>query len=232
MIAMRQGQKEVLSFLGPPGSGKGTIAQLWQRERDDVSILSTGDLCRSHVREKTPFGREFEAHLAKGNLIPDELISRMVNQWLCEQKELRFEHIVLDGYPRTAPQVGHWAAMMRDDLPNFALRVVLFELSDDVIVDRLSNRIVCENMSCQKVYSAARGLTECSLCSGTLMRRPDDEPEVVRKRLAVYAKHKEELLAAYEEHNVRIEIFDVEGIAFDDMFTQFSKVLRAVAVSG
>jgi adenylate kinase len=117
--------------------------------------------------------------------------------------------------------------MMRDDLPSFNMRVVLFELSDDTVVDRLSRRIMCVNTACQKVYSTAiQTPTKCTTCSGELTRRADDEPEVIRKRLAIYAQHKDEMLAEYRRYGVTIETFNVERIGLDDMFTQFSKLLN------
>lgn len=226
MIRMRQGQKEVISFLGPPGSGKGTIAQSLQSQ-EDVTVLSTGVLCRHHVREKTPFGVEFSEHLAAGNLIPDQLISKMVREWLLAQKT---QHLLLDGYPRTAPQVGQLVSIMREDMPDFNLRVVLFELSDDTVVARLSSRVMCVNTACQQVYSTAiEAPTQCAACGDALTRRADDEPEVIRKRLAIYAQHKDEMLAEYARYGIAIETFNVENVALADMFTQFSKLLGTQA---
>lgn len=220
---MQWGQKEVVSFLGPPGSGKGTIAQMWENERD-VTVLSTGSLCRKHVREQTEFGKEFAERLDQGILIPDELITAMVRDWLQNNQESG-EHVLLDGYPRTVNQVHQWHAVMKEVMPNHGLRVVLFEISDGTLIKRLSQRLVCQNAACQEIYTAAEDLSACAACNAPLGRRKDDTIEVIEKRLQIYADHKDAMLKAYRELGIAVDTFDVEQVTLGDMYAQFSKVL-------
>lgn len=215
--------KQVVSFFGPPGSGKGTVAQEWQK-RGMVLALSTGALCRQHIKEQTVHGKEFKQLLDKGLLIPDALISAMVQDWLVRNASSP-KMILLDGYPRTKDQVDQWDMMMRTHLSEVPYSVVLFEISDDALVQRLSQRLVCSDIRCQSVYSTAEGLDHCRICDSLLTRRHDDEPVVIQQRLTVYAEHKRALLAACAERGIRVKVFNVEHIALQDMFNQFLAVL-------
>ncbi|MDQ5890476.1 MAG: adenylate kinase [Candidatus Dependentiae bacterium] len=216
-------KREVIAFFGPPGSGKGTVAQIWQ-QRGGVISLSTGSLCRQHIQEQTVHGKEFKQLLDKGLLIPDALMSAMVGDWLIAHKDHEGV-ILLDGYPRTAEQVRQWHEIMVRDMVEFAHRVVLFEISDNVLVDRLCQRLTCSNSRCQKVYSLTESLSTCLDCGSALVRRHDDEPEVIAQRLNVYAGHKRALLAACETQGVEVKIFNVDEVPFKNMFECFLKVL-------
>lgn len=218
-MAHQEFKREVVSFFGPPGSGKGTVAQLWQQEGGVIS-LSTGSLCRQHIQDQTVHGKEFKRLLESGLLIPDALINAMVRDWLIAHRD-DTTSILLDGYPRTAEQVVAWDYAMKYDLPGISYRMVLFEISDEALISRLSQRLVCSNASCQKVYTVSEGFTHCSGCGSLLGRRHDDEPAVIVKRLAVYAEHKKSLLAAYAERGIEVKIFNVEHIALADMFNSF-----------
>jgi adenylate kinase len=223
-MAHQEFKREVVSFFGPPGSGKGTVAQLWQQESNVIS-LSTGSLCRQHIQDQTVHGKEFKRLLESGLLIPDALINAMVRDWLIAHRDTTGS-ILLDGYPRTAEQVVAWDYAMKYDLPGTAYRVVLFEISDEALISRLSQRLVCSNASCQKVYTVSEGFAHCPGCTSVLVRRHDDEPAVIAKRLAVYAEHKKSLLAAYAERGIEVKIFNVEHIVLSDMFDSFLAVLN------
>ncbi len=225
-MAHQEFKREVISFFGPPGSGKGTVAQLWQQE-SGVIALSTGSLCRQHIQDKTVHGIEFKRLLDNGELIPDALINAMVRDWLIAHRD-RAESILLDGYPRTAEQVVSWDYTMKYDLPGVAYRVILFEISDDALIKRLSQRLMCSSAQCQKVYTISEGFSACPSCHAPLVRRHDDEPAVVGKRLAVYGEHKKALLAAYAERGIEVKIFNVEHIKLSDMFSSFLAVLHDV----
>ena len=200
-MAHREYIHEIVSFFGPPGSGKGTVTQEWQK-RGMVCALSTGALCRQHIQEKTVHGTEFKKLLDQGLLIPDALISAMVRDWLVSYTSPA-RTILLDGYPRTECQVQQWSEMMSTELPGVVYSVVLFEVSHDALLKRLAQRLVCSDIRCQAVYAASSeegalhplevGMA-CAVCKSPLVRRGDDAPEVITKRLAVYAKHKKALL--------------------------------------
>jgi len=222
-MAHQERIQEVVSFFGPPGSGKGTVVQEWHR-RGMVQALSTGSLCRQHIKEQTVHGKEFKQLLDKGLLIPDALISAMVRDWLLANKTTAHT-ILLDGYPRTQQQVFQWDEMMREAMDCVVYSVVLFEISDEALIERLSQRLVCSDIRCQSVYAATEGLVRCLNCESLLMRRHDDKPEVIAQRLVVYAGHKRAFLTACKERGILVRVFNVEHVALQDMFEQFLAVL-------
>lgn len=217
--------KEILLFMGPPGSGKGTVSQKWGSEYG-YQVLSTGNLCREHIAQETPFGRELNEYISKGLLIPDRLMNAMVRQWLCSAVE-KSSRVILDGYPRTKQQVDALMEQMSECAPNFATRVVLFEVTDQTVIGRLAMRLLCSNEDCQRIYTAQAGYTDadrCEACGGSLKKRGDDTEEVVRRRLLVYEKNKQELLEAYRNKNVLVKHFDVDQLSFQELFQQFTQI--------
>ena len=103
-------KKIIFSFFGPPGSGKGTLAERAARELN-FEVLSTGNLCRKHIAQKTALGEKLDFYVKKGQLIPDELITLMVKEWLESTLEAQVP-IILDGYPRTKGQASHFLEML------------------------------------------------------------------------------------------------------------------------
>lgn len=217
--------KEVISFLGPPGAGKGTIAQE-RAHNQNAAVLSTGALCRHHIQTQSELGKALDAYISQGHLVPDELISSMVRQWL-EEKQQSSREMILDGYPRTVVQAEHLIKMV-SELTDCSLRVVLFEISPEVIIDRLTSRLMCSNKACQHVYSIKKEgmITQCKKCDHVLERRADDNVSVIKERLLVYEKHKEALLAYYRQHQVKVDYFRVETLTFSQMFEQFDGLIN------
>lgn len=226
MVQVRRlGQKEVVSLLGPPGAGKGTVAQAW-RAQEPLASLCTGDLCREHVRKETRLGKELGRYISVGQLVPDELISAMVAEWLADAIKEEVP-VVLDGYPRTAPQVGHLLEMLAEYAPTYTLRVVLFDIPLSVVIDRLLNRIVCPNSACLRVYSGKLlvGTSVCPACSAPLQQRSDDERQVIERRLLGYEQNKTALLKAYAHAGIAVDVFPVEQVPYTDMFRAFSELM-------
>jgi len=217
-------KREVIAFFGPPGSGKGTVAQIWQ-ERGGILALSTGSLCRQHIQEQTVYGKEFKQLLDRGQLVPDALMGAMVRDWLVAHGSHEGT-IILDGYPRTAEQVEDWHSMMIQDMLNFTHRVVFFDISAEVLVTRIGKRLTCSNARCQKVYALDGTLRSCPDCGAPLIRRRDDEPEVIEQRLQTYARHKQALLAVCAARGVEIKIFNVDQVPYKEMFEQFLVALN------
>jgi len=224
-MAHQESVIQVFALFGPPGSGKGTVTQLWQ-QKEGVLSLSTGMLCRQHIEHKTVHGEEFSRLLANGQLIPDVLISSMVREWLSQHSD-HVGVVLFDGYPRTALQVGLWHDMVRQELAGAVCRVVLFDLPDAVVIDRLSRRLTCSNPQCQKIYSLHDGATSCLSCGGALTRRMDDDPAVVAKRLVTYAVGKDALLEACRERGIEVKTFDVSQVSLEEMFSQFLTVIQS-----
>lgn len=188
-------------FLGPPGSGKGTQAKKLA-EKLDLYYFGTGDLMREAAEQKTSLGLKFQEIWNKkdGSLIPDELVTQFID----EKVRLVSENqgIVLDGYPRTLAQ----AQDLEKLLPDKKFIVININVGDEDLIKRMSTRRICSK--CDKVFFQPEltGQTKCDVCSGNLIQRQDDQPEVLRKRIMVYNQETEPLINYYQEKNILINI--------------------------
>ena len=194
-----------LVLIGPPGSGKGTQAlRLARRYR--LPHISTGDILRQAVRDDTPLGREVAATIAGGSLVSDELIANLVSERLARADTA--PGFLLDGFPRTLSQA-HVLDRLRSDLV-----VVHIAAPNEEIVKRLSSRRICQSCSLtQSVSDPAAEGEDCPYCGGLLIRREDDEPATVRKRLATYAALAQPLIDLYASRPGYIAI---EGLQSPD----------------
>jgi len=219
--------KMIFSFFGPPGSGKGTLAERAVKELG-FKMLSTGNLCRQHVAQKTEFGKMLDEYLKKGALIPDELITDMVKDWL-ESHVKMGNPIILDGYPRTRRQAELFYNLLKNSFSEYKFRVILINLSQEAIIKRLAGRLVCENKSCQAVYNLSMSqiseVKKCEKCGGNLIRRNDDREEVVRARLKFYSEYSDEILNYYRSIGQKIEELNIEGLSVDEVFENFKSIL-------
>lgn len=214
-------------FIGPPGSGKGTqAARIAERYR--IPHISTGDILRAAVKAGTPLGLEVAATLAAGGLVSDDLITDLVRARLGAADVTG--GFLLDGFPRTAAQAGTLDAIL-DGAPLIA---VLISVADEAIVGRLGSRRVCE--SCAITQSVTEGSSEhgqsCPYCGGRLVRRPDDDPEVIRRRLATYAAFAGPLVDYYRQ---RPRFGSVDGLQAPQAVTAALVALidsLRIAVSG
>ncbi|MGA8303771.1 MAG: adenylate kinase [Thermoplasmata archaeon] len=177
-------------FLGPPGVGKGTQAEILSKELH-VPHLSTGDLLRAAVAAGTPLGKEAQGHMDAGRLVPDDLVLRILNERLSEPDAR--DGFLLDGFPRNLAQAERLEGITRLDA------VLSFELPANLLITRLSGRRVCP--TCQTVYNVAtrppRVPGRCDRDGTELIQRPDDRPEAISTRLAVYAEQTAPLLGFY-----------------------------------
>ncbi len=208
----------ILIFLGPPGAGKGTQAKRLSQELGLLHI-STGDMLREAVKKCTPLGRKAKEYMDRGELVPDELMVAMIEEVMPEGSG-----VILDGFPRTTVQ----AQALEDMLGRYQREVscvVLFDLEDEVIVERLSGRRICPK--CGAVYhvkySPPKVDNLCDVCSTELIQREDDREEVIRRRLEVYRRQTAPLVEFYEKKNKlrRIE-------ADKDIEEVYSKLKSAV----
>ncbi len=208
----------ILIFLGPPGAGKGTQAKRLSQELGLLHI-STGDMLREAVKKGTPLGRKAKEYMDRGELVPDELMVAMIEEVMPEGSG-----VILDGFPRTTVQ----AQALEDMLGRYQREVscvVLFDLEDEVIVERLSGRRICPK--CGAVYhvkySPPKVDNLCDVCSAELIQREDDREEVIRRRLEVYRRQTAPLIEFYEKKNKlrRIE-------ADKDIEEVYSKLKSAV----
>jgi adenylate kinase len=179
-------------FLGPPGAGKGTQASLLAKSLGILHV-STGDLLRSAVAQRTPLGLEADAYMRRGDLVPDELVLRILRERLgLPDARAGF---LLDGFPRTLPQAERLASFAPVD------RVVSFEIPEEVLMERLTQRWSCPN--CGAVFNVAthppKVVGTCDLCGHALTQRADDRPGTVEARLRAYHAQTSPLLEYYRK---------------------------------
>lgn len=220
-------QRDLYVFLGPPGSGKGSLSQLCIQKFGWVQ-LSTGNLCRKHIAEGTQIGQQIDFAIKSGKLVSDALITDMVVQWLLEQPEAG-QAIILDGYPRTLVQAQELHKLLQDKPSYFKLNVVRLLVEDETVIARLSGRYVCQNKECQAVYSMVAGTSLapkndmiCDNCSAPLIRRGDDTEQAVRNRLATNHQHEQGLLDFYKQ--VGQAVHEINGEKpLEVVFDEFQK---------
>jgi adenylate kinase len=180
-------------LIGPPGSGKGTQA-VRLAQRLGVPHISTGDILRAAVRAGSPLGRRVAALIDAGAFVGDELITDLVRDRLAAGDASR--GFVLDGFPRTLPQAEALDTMRSPH----SLIVLLMEVADEAIVRRLSGRRVCDACAItQSVSPVAEGHEGCPYCGGNLVRRADDDPDTVRRRLETHAATAARIVAYYRQ---------------------------------
>ena len=201
-----------LILLGPPGAGKGTQGERLAR-RFGVPRFATGDILRDAVRAQTPVGREARAYMDRGELVPDELVTRIVGEAL--RREEASGGFILDGFPRTVAQ----AEALDDVLESVGSRidaVVYFDVPERELVRRLTGRRVCPR--CGATYNLHAGPPKaegvCDRCGGELVTRSDDDEETVRQRLRVYERSTAPLVDRYRRGGV--EFHRVDGLGSVD----------------
>ncbi len=223
-------KRNVFIFSGAPGAGKGSLARLCVSKLGFEQI-STGDLCRQHIAKQTEIGKKIDFIIKSGKLIPNDLVTKMVLEWF-------FEHdsddatVILDGYPRTVGQAEAFRTLTQDGTLPVDVVVVKFAIDDEIVVNRLGSRQVCQNKACQAVYSTEpdAGLSTkkqgiCDICGHSVGTRKDDMPEVVRNRLRLFHLHEQELLRFYE--TVGYKIIDIDANEpLNNMFDQFQRQIQ------
>lgn len=191
-------------FLGAPGAGKGTQAALLS-EKLGIPHISTGDMLREELKKGTPLGEKVRAFMAKGELVPDQVILEVMKERL-EEKDCE-SGFVLDGFPRTLVQAEDLDALL-EEINKKIDRVVKIKVSKETIVKRLSARLVCPQ--CGADYNLEtrppRQAGICDLCSGVLEQRIDDRKDVILNRLQVYEKQTQPLESYYRKQGKLIEI--------------------------
>ena len=185
-----------LILLGAPGAGKGTQADILCKELD-IPTISTGNILRAAIKNGTPTGMKAKAYMDEGKLVPDNVIIGIITERVAEE-DCKNGYI-LDGVPRTIAQAEalEKAGIVFDD-------VVSIEISDEVIMERMSGRRVCEACGASYHLVAVPPKQEgvCDKCGGKLVQRKDDAPETVKARLEVYHKETEPLKAFYAQRGL------------------------------
>jgi adenylate kinase len=198
-------------LFGPPGVGKGTQAKLLVEEFHSAHI-STGDLLREAVKNKTILGLKTKSFMDAGNLVPDDVVVGLIEEVL-RSDEAR-ENFILDGFPRTLPQASALDALF-EKLGVRLDSVISFEVDNEEIIDRLNQRRLCRG--CGRIYTIARigaDLKVCPQCGGEVYQRDDDKPEPVRRRLEVYQQQTKPLIDYYRKTNRLVPINGMDEIGY------------------
>lgn len=186
-------------FLGAPGSGKGTAASR-VAPKFNIPHISTGDLFRQNIKGETPIGIKAKDYMDRGELVPDEVVIEMLKERI--QEDDCKEGFALDGFPRTIPQAEKLAEISDMDV------VINMDVSDEIVVKRLSSRVTCKD--CGEIFNLIglipKNEGECDKCQGNLIRRPDDEPEVIQNRLETYKKQTAPLIDFYKNKNLVVDV--------------------------
>lgn len=190
-----------LILLGLPGAGKGTASE---RIVDEFHLahISTGDMFREAIANETPVGLEAKSYIDNGNLVPDEVTAKLVEERL-QQKDTE-KGFILDGFPRTTVQ----AELLEDITKRLDKRftnVISIDVSEDVLIKRLSARYMCK--ACGATYNKISNPTKvegkCDRCGGSeFYQRDDDKPEVVKNRLEVNKKMNTPLKDFYDKKGI------------------------------
>ncbi len=204
-------------FLGPPGAGKGSLAV---KVAEDYKIphISTGDIFRANIKAQTPLGVKVKAIIDSGSLVSDELTFELVKDRLA-QDDCKNGYI-LDGFPRTIPQAEMLEGLVAD------VKVVNFEIQDEIVIRRLSTRRVCKscgaNFNMLTLPPKVEGI--CDKCGGELYQRDDDKQESIMHRMDVYREQTEPLINFYKNKG-KITNLDA-SIETDVLLGKFKEIFK------
>ena len=192
-------------IFGAPGSGKGTYASRLQSKLG-VHVIAMGDIFREIMKEDTDLGREVKGYVEKGLLGPDSLTIQVLKQHIAKIKNKK--GFLFDGYPRTIEQAKALETIAKINV------IIQLVVPDWIIIERLSTRRICKN--CSEVYNIRylkpKRDMMCDKCGGPLYQRPDDTPEVIKKRIEVYEQQTQPILQYYKEKNVPFIEFKCEKL--------------------
>ena len=192
-----------LIFLGPPGAGKGTVAQA-VAQKYNMTQISTGDLIRAEVSSGSDLGKKLSEIMNAGQLVNDDIVGEMLEKKLKALSLVEsYGGAIFDGFPRTLPQAPMLEKILLDVGQKLDL-VINIESSEENIVKRLSARWTCA--SCKKVYNTitnpSKKVGKCDLDGSPLMQRDDDKPETIQKRFEEYTKKTAPLIDYYKKEGL------------------------------
>ena len=203
-------------LLGPPGAGKGSLAVKVAADYN-IPHISTGDIFRANIKNQTELGKKVDAIIKSGGLVSDEITCELVKDRLSQDDAKN--GFILDGFPRTIPQAEMFTAICPD------VKVVNFEIADEIVIKRLSTRRVCKacgaNFNILTLPPKVEGV--CDKCEGELFQRDDDKQESILHRMDGYREQTEPLINFYKEKgditdlDAAIETSELMGI-FKDKF--------------
>ena len=190
-------------MLGAQGTGKGTVAGLIS-EQTGLPQISTGDIFRKNISDKTPLGVEADKYISKGNLVPDDITVPLVEDRLTWDDAKN--GVILDGFPRTIEQAEKLDKILAKKGEKIDLVINLVTPKEEII-DRMLTRRVCTNQDCKATYNiklhppVKEGI--CDKCGSPLKQRTDDsDPEAIKRRLEIYEEKTSPLVEYYKEKGV------------------------------
>lgn len=205
---------KIIIFLGPPGAGKGTQAKFLEKDYGFIQI-STGDILREAVKKGTELGKLAKKYMDEGKLVPDDVIVGIIEEKL---EELKDKNIILDGFPRTIPQAEALDEMLKKKNKEVDA-AILFDISDEEVVRRLSGRRVDPKTG--NVYHIEFNPPPEGV---EIIQRDDDKEEVIRKRLEVYHNQTEPLIEYYKKQN---KLFKVDASKpVEEVYNQIENMLK------
>ena len=209
-------------LFGPPAAGKGTQARMVGAALR-FPVISTGDILREAVRNKTGLGVQAQGYMESGALVPDSLVDAIVEERL--RREDCSAGFILDGYPRTIQQAMFLSEAFRDE--KLKTVVVGISVDDAILVQRISGRRSCPK--CGKVFSAAslpdQGELTCDDCGTGLVQRKDDTAEVMKERLEVYHRQTRPLIDHYSQKGWYVPIEGNQPVK--DVYDSILKIVES-----
>lgn len=209
-------------LLGPPGAGKGTQAKKLV-DQYGIPQISTGDILREAVKNKTSLGQEAKSYMDKGALVPDSIVVGIIRERL--QDSDCAKGYILDGFPRTVPQADELKKALKamGQSIDFVLSIVV---PNEDLIKRLTGRRTCKECGAgfHLLYKKPAKDGVCDQCSGPLFQRDDDKEETIKNRLTVYNKQTEPLIQYYRKDGALVEIQGTGGI--EDIFGRICVVVE------
>ncbi len=204
-------------MLGAPGAGKGTQARQLSL-RFNIPHISTGDILRESVKNRTSLGLKAKSYLDMGKLVPDEVIIDVVKERL--SKDDCSNGFILDGFPRTIPQAEALNSHISD------IKVINIHVDEAELIKRLSGRRVCRKCGANYhiIYSPPTNEGICNMCGGELYQRDDDTEDTIKARLQVYKNQTAPLIDYYKKKNILSTVSGKGSI--QDIFNEILKVLN------
>ena len=213
-------------MLGAPGSGKGTIGKILSKDMN-LAHISTGDIFREQISNKTELGKQAESYISKGALVPDNVTIKMVETRLSEVDVK--DGAILDGFPRTAVQAEALKNFLEENNPMQKRIAIELDVPDEEIIKRIVNRVTCSNKECGAIYNLQTRPPKqegiCDICGSVLTKRADDNEETVAKRLKVYHENAKDLIEFYAKNNA---LYPVRPKKLDETVEAIEKHLKSI----
>jgi adenylate kinase len=211
-------------LLGPPGAGKGTQAKSISN-KFSIPHISTGDIFRKNISEKTPLGIEAKKHIDKGHLVPDELTIDIIKDRL--NNEDCKNGFLLDGYPRTVNQ-GEALKVLLEEAGNSLDIALLIKVPRKFILSRMTGRRVC--LSCGAsyhiIFNPSKVQGKCDVCGCDLVQRADDTEDTVNERIDIYEAQTQPLIKYYDDKNL---LSAVDGtLEINEVFESICGILESI----